>query len=67
MDDWRNRLMALSKSSRFLFYAILIALITAALVAFFNSRIGTISLTLCCGGGIVLVIVGLLSERGMRR
>jgi hypothetical protein len=62
MDRFRNIRLA----SRTIFWLILIALIVAALYAFFSSRIGQTALIICCGGLVLLVVVGILSERGMR-
>ncbi len=63
MDRFRNIRLA----SRTVFWLILIALIVAALYAFFSSRIGQTALLICCGGLALLVVVGILSERGMQR
>jgi hypothetical protein len=63
MDRFRNTRLA----SRTVFWLILIALVVAALYAFFSSRIGQTALVICCGGLVLLVVVGILSERGMRR
>jgi hypothetical protein len=63
MDRFRNIRLA----SRTVFWLIMIALIVAALYAFFSSRIGQTAVFICCGGLVLLVVVGILSERGMRR
>lgn len=63
MDRLRNVRLA----SRTIAWLILGALIIIGLYAFFNSRFGQTALLVCCGGIIVLVIVGILSENGMRR
>lgn len=62
-----NRYRNLSSTSRMIFIVVAVALILLALYGFFTSETGrTISL-LCCGGVIVLVVVGIISENGMRR
>jgi hypothetical protein len=63
MDRFREIRLA----SRTIFWLILIGLIVAALYGFFSSRIGQTALLICCGGLVLLVVVGILSERGMRR
>lgn len=63
MENYRN----LSRNSRRVFWVIFGLLILAGLYAFFSSRIGQYIVMACCGGLILLVIVGSLSERGMRR
>jgi hypothetical protein len=62
-DRYRN----LSGTSRGIFWVILVAMVVVGLVAFFTSETGRNAALLCCGGIVVLVVVGLLSERGMRR
>jgi hypothetical protein len=62
MDRLRNIRLA----SRTVFWLILIALIVAVLYAIFSSRLGQTALFICCGGLALLVVVGILSERGMR-
>jgi lipopolysaccharide export LptBFGC system permease protein LptF len=56
-----------SLTSRTIAWLVLIALILIGLYAFFSSRIGQTALLICCGGIILLVVVGILSEMGMRR
>jgi hypothetical protein len=63
MDRLRNIRLA----SRTVFWLVFIALNVVALYAFFSSRLGQTALVICCGGAVLLVVVGLLSERGMRR
>jgi peptidoglycan/LPS O-acetylase OafA/YrhL len=63
MDGFRNIRLA----SRTVFWIVLIGLIVAALYVFFSSRIGQTALLICCSGLALLVVVGVLSERGMRQ
>jgi hypothetical protein len=62
-----DRLKGLSLASRTVYILIIGAFVLIGLYAFFNSRIGQTALLLCCGGAVVLVVVGILSENGMRR
>lgn len=57
----------ISLATRTIFWLILVGMIVLGLFAFFTSRIGQQALLICCGGLVVLVVVGVLSERGMRR
>lgn len=57
----------ISLATRTIFWLILVGMIVLGLFAFFTSRIGQQALSICCGGLVVLVAVGVLSERGMRR
>lgn len=57
----------ISLATRTIFWLILVGMIVLGLFAFFTSRIGQQALLICCGGLVVLVAVGVLSERGMRR
>jgi hypothetical protein len=66
MDNF-NRLRRLSRNTRIVGWVILILLIMALLFAFFSSQLGQNVLLMCCGGGILVAVVGILSERGMRR
>lgn len=63
MRNLRN----VSLASRTVFWLILVALVVIGLYAFFSSRVGQTALVICCAGLVVLVVVGILSERGMRR
>ncbi len=66
----RNRIRQyrnLSGTSRRVFWIILAAMIVIGLIAFFTSETGRNVALLCCGGIVVLVVVGILSENGMRR
>ncbi len=63
----RDRYSNLSRSSRTIFWIILAAMIVIGLFAFFTSEIGRNITLVCCGGVIVLIIVGIISENGMSR
>ncbi|MCC6802402.1 MAG: hypothetical protein IT319_05935 [Anaerolineae bacterium] len=62
-----NRYRNLSQRSRSLFWVILVVMIVVGLVAFFTSEIGRTVTLVCCGGLILLVVIGVISEGGMRR
>jgi hypothetical protein len=62
-----KNLKRVSVTSRTVFWLILVAGVVIGLYAFFSSRIGQQALLICCGGLVVLAVVGILSERGMRR
>lgn len=62
MDRLRNIRLA----SRTVFWLLFITFNVAVLYAFFSSRFGQTALVICCGGVVLLVVVGVLSERGMR-
>jgi len=62
-----NRYRNLSRNTRIIGWVILALLIMVALFAFFSSPLGRNVLLICCGGGILVAVVGILSERGMRR
>ena len=62
-----NRYRNLSSSSRRIFWVVLAVMIVIGLYGFFTSELGrTISL-ICCGGVILLVVIGIISENGMQR
>ncbi len=63
MQRYRN----LSRNSRFIFWAIIAAMVAFILYAIFSTSFGQTALLVCCGGGILVIIIGLISERGMRR
>ena len=50
-----------------MFWIILAVMIIGGLIAFFTSEAGRTVALVCCGGLILLVVVGLVSESGMRR
>jgi hypothetical protein len=62
-----DRLKDFSLTSRTLYRLIIIGMVVVLIFAFLNSRIGQTAFLVCCGGAVLLVVVGLLSERGMRR
>ena len=62
-----NRYRNLSSSTRIIFWIILTIMVVIGLIAFFTSETGRNVALVCCGGVILLVVVGLLSERGMQR
>jgi len=62
-----NRLKRISVASRTVYLVVIGALILIGLYAFFNSRIGQAAFLVCCGGAVLVVILGIVSERGMRR
>ena len=62
-----NRYRNLPTRSRRIFWVVLAVMIVVGLYGFFTSALGRIVSLVCCGGLILLVIVGLLSERGMER
>jgi len=62
-----NRLKRISLTSRTIYLLIVIALIVGAVYAVFSTQLGQTALLICCGGGVLLVVVGVMSERGMRR
>ncbi|MCK6579127.1 MAG: hypothetical protein L6Q98_13595 [Anaerolineae bacterium] len=62
-----SQLRNLTGASRTVFILVAVVLVLIALYAFFTSETGRIISIACCGGVIVLAVVGILSERGMRR
>ncbi len=62
-----DKLKGISLTSRTIFWLLLVAGVVIGLYAFFSSRFGQTALLVCCGGIVVLVVVGILSEGGMRR
>ncbi|MEP7293761.1 MAG: hypothetical protein ABI835_18380 [Chloroflexota bacterium] len=62
-----NRYRNLSGSSKRIFWVILAVMIVVGLFAFFTSETGRNIALLCCGGIVVLIVVGIVSENGMRR
>lgn len=67
MNRGVERFRGLSRGAQIVAGLILAGLILALLIAFFTSEIGRTVALVCCGGVIVVVVIGLLSERGMRR
>jgi 4-hydroxybenzoate polyprenyltransferase len=64
---YMNQYRQFSRRSRTVFWIILAAMILIGLVAFFTSEIGRTVALVCCGGIVLLIVVGALSERGMSR
>lgn len=62
-----NRYRNLSSTTRIIFIVVAVALVLLALYGFFTSETGRMISLLCCGGVTVLVVVGIISENGMRR
>ena len=62
-----NRYRNLSSSSRTIFWIILAVMVVVGLIAFFTSETGRNVALVCCGGVALLIVVGILSERGMQR
>jgi hypothetical protein len=62
-ERYRN----LSGNSRTIFWIIVAAMVILGLYGFFTSELGRTVALICCGAVILLVVVGLLSERGMQR
>ena len=62
-----DRFKQISLTSRTIYILVIGALILIGLFAFFSSRVGQTALLVCCGGAIVLVVVGVISEGGMKR
>ncbi len=62
-----NRYRNLSSSSKIIFWIILAIMIVVGLIAFFTSPTGRIVALVCCGALLLAVIVGIVSESGMRR
>ena len=50
-----------------IFWGILAVMIVIGVIAFFTSQIGRTVALVCCGGLILVVVVALISESGMRR
>ncbi len=63
----RRGLQRTSRRLRIGFWVMLALMIAALAIAFFDTRLGQTVVLACCGGIVLLVVIGLLSERGMRR
>lgn len=63
----RLRLQRRSRRLRAVFWVMLALMIAALAIAFFDTRLGQTAVLACCGGVVLLIVIGLLSERGMRR
>lgn len=62
-----NRYRSLSQSTRSIFWVILAVMLVVGVIAFFTSELGRTVTLVCCGVVILLVVVGVISERGMQR
>jgi hypothetical protein len=62
-----ERFRGLSQPSRIVFWLILTTLVAGMLYAVFSTQLGQTALLICCGGGALVIVIGLASERGMRR
>lgn len=62
-----RRLRNISARARRVYFGIAILVGLILLYALFTSRAGQTLVAVCCGGLILLAVVGVLSERGMRR
>lgn len=67
MNRGVDRFRGLSRTGQIVAGLILAGMILILLIAFFTSEIGRTLALICCGGIAVIVIIGLLSEQGMRR
>jgi len=63
MNRYRNP----SQRSRSTFWIILAVIIVVGGIAFFASDVGRTIALVCCGIVILLIVVGVISEGGMRR
>jgi FlaA1/EpsC-like NDP-sugar epimerase len=62
-----ERFRGLSRTMQIVAGVIVGAMVLVLLWAFFTSELGRTVALVCCGGVILLVIVGVMSESGMRR
>lgn len=62
-----SRYRNLSSSSKRIFWVVIAVMLVVGLIAFFTSDTGRNIALLCCGGIMLLVAVGIISESGMRR
>mgnify|MGYP001159280476 CR=1 FL=1 len=67
MGRYVNQYKGFSRSSKSVFWVILAAMVIVGLIAFFTSEAGRTVALVCCGGLILLVVVGVVSEGGMRK
>jgi hypothetical protein len=63
-DEVTRRRFALK--ARTVFWLLLIGLATALLYVVFSTQLGQTALLICCGGVVLLVVIGIVSESGMR-
>ncbi len=66
-DANEERARQVSRSTRLVARIILVGLLIAGIIAFVTSSFGQNTLLICCGGGLLLALIGIISERGMRR
>jgi hypothetical protein len=66
-DQGEQQRRRISVSSRTIYWVITILLVTALIYAIFSTQLGQTALLICCGGLVLVVVIGLISERGMRR
>jgi fucose permease len=62
-----ERYRGLSRTARSIFWIILVLMILALLYTVVTSQAGLILIGICCGGAVLVLLIGLISERGMRR
>ena len=62
-----NRYRNLSSTARTIFWIVIALMIVVGVIAFFASPLGRLVALACCGGLIVLVVIGIISENGMSR
>lgn len=62
-----NRYRNLSSHSRSVFWVVLALMIILGLIAFFTSEVGRTVALVCCGGVLLLIVIGVVSEGGMKR
>jgi len=67
MNRQIERFNRLSRTARAIFVVALVAMIAIGVYAFFTLDLGRTVALVCCGGIVVLVIIGILSEMGMKR
>jgi hypothetical protein len=67
MNRGVERFRGLSRTMQGIAGLLVAGMFLVLLVAFFTSDVGRTLSLVCCGGLILIVVVGLLSERGMTR
>ena len=67
MDEQEQRLRRFSGRARKVYFALIALGVLALAYAFVTSRTGQTVIAVCCGVLVLLAVVGILSERGMRR
>lgn len=66
MNRQIERFKGASQATKGLFIAIIVGMVLIGLYAFFTSELGRTITLVCCGGVVLVIVVGVLSERGMR-